>query len=99
MDYRALAELVMFSLLGLSVLAVAIGFSIRAFLAPTLRELFAKAPKDDRLLAARITQMEDRLDSIDESLARLADKSDFDRRLAAPDQADAERRLEGPKLS
>jgi hypothetical protein len=31
--------------------------------------------------------MEDRLDSIDESLERIADKSDFDRR------------LEGPKLS
>lgn len=83
MDYRAIAELVIFALLGLSVLAVAIGFSIRAFLAPTLRELFAKPPRDDRLLEARIAQMEDRLDSMDESLERLADKSDFDRRLGA----------------
>lgn len=98
MDYRALAELVMFSLLGLSVLAVAIGFSIRAFLAPTLRELFAKPPQGERMLEARITQMEDRLDSIDESLERLADKSDFDRRLGASDDVGGDRRLEGPQL-
>ena len=84
MDYRALAELVMFSLLGLSVLAVAIGFSIRAFLAPTLRELFANPPQDSKLLAARITQLEERLDSIDQSLDRIQDQKDFDRKLEGP---------------
>lgn len=84
MDYRALAELVMFSLLGLSVLCFTIGLSIRMFVAPTLRELFAKAPADDKLLASRITQLEDRLDSIDASLERIADKSDFDRKLEGP---------------
>jgi hypothetical protein len=30
MDYRALAELAMFSLLGLSVFVVAVGFTVRA---------------------------------------------------------------------
>lgn len=84
MDYRALAELVVTSLLGLSVLALAIGFSIRVFLAPTLRELFAKPPQDTKLLAARLTQLEDRLDSIDGSLDRLAEERDFDRRLEGP---------------
>ena len=45
MDYRALAELVMMSLLGLSTLVFAVGLSVRLFLAPTLRELFG-AKKD-----------------------------------------------------
>jgi len=39
MDYRALAELVMMSLFGLSTLVFAAGLSIRLFLAPTLRNL------------------------------------------------------------
>ena len=85
MDYRALAELIIFALLGLSVLSVAIGFSIRAFLAPTLRELFAKAPPEStKLLAARLAQLEDRLDSIDASLERIEETSDFDRKLEGP---------------
>ena len=84
MDYRALAELVMMSLLGLSTLVFAIGLSVRLFMAPTLRELFAKSPADDKLLVARITQLEDRLDSIDASLERIADKTDFDRKLEGP---------------
>lgn len=84
MDYRALAELVLMSLFGLSVLCFTIGLSIRLFMAPTLRELFPKASKDDKLLVARMTQLEDRLDSIDASLERIADKSDFDRKLDGP---------------
>ncbi|MBT8487681.1 MAG: hypothetical protein HKN72_07865 [Gemmatimonadetes bacterium] len=84
MDYRALAELVLMSLFGLSVLCFTIGLSVRLFMAPTLRELFAKTPKDDKLLAARIAQLEDRLDSIDASLERIADKTDFDRKLERP---------------
>lgn len=84
MDYRALAELIMFSLLGLSVLAVAIGFSIRAFLAPTLRELFAKPTGDPRLLAARVARLEERLDDMDATLSRIEEKSDFDRQLEGP---------------
>lgn len=87
MDFRALAELVMMSLFGLSVLCFTIGLSVRLFLAPTLRDLFGKQPQTDKLLVARITQLEDRLDSIDASLERIADTSEFDRK------------LEGPKLS
>lgn len=84
MDYRALAELVMFSLLGLSVLCFTIGLSVRLFMAPTLRELFAKPSKEEKLLVARITQLEERLDSIDTSLERIADTSEFDRKLEGP---------------
>ena len=84
MDYRALAELVIFALLGLSILSVAIGFSIRAFLAPTLRELFARPPQDAKLLVARLAHLEERLDSIEGTLGRIEEKSDFDRELEGP---------------
>lgn len=87
MDNRALAELVMMSLVGLSVFTLAIGFSIRVFLAPTLRELFGRTstPSDDqRLLNARLHHLEDRLDSIEHSLGRIADAKDFDRQLEKP---------------
>lgn len=84
MDYRALAELVIMALLGLSTLFVAIGFSIRAFLAPTLRDLFGKQPPDTKLLSARLARLEERLDAIDDSLTRIEEKSDFDRKLEGP---------------
>lgn len=87
MDNRALAELVMMSLLGLSIFTLAIGFSIRVFLAPTLRELFGKSAKpsdDQRLLDVRLQHLEDRLDSIEHSVGRIADAKDFDRQLEKP---------------
>lgn len=87
MDYRALAELVMMSFVGLSAFAVAIGFSIRVFLAPTLRELFGRpsaTTEDQQLVHARLHQLEERLDSIEGSLDRIAAASDFDRQLDRP---------------
>ena len=42
MDIRAIAELVMMALVGLSVLTIAVGFSVRMFLAPTMRELIGR---------------------------------------------------------
>ena len=63
MDIRALAELVMMALMGLSVLTIAIGFSVRMFLAPTMRELIArKYPVADQTqspVGARIDNIED----------------------------------------
>ncbi len=88
MDYRALAELVMMSLFGLSALAVAVGFSVRAFLAPTLRDLFGRPPAtpgERDLLDARLHRLEDRLESIERSLDRIAAASEFDRRLGGPE--------------
>ena len=38
MDYRALAEFITTSLLAFSVLVIAMGFTIRVFVAPVLRE-------------------------------------------------------------
>ena len=39
MDIRAIPELVMMALVGLSVLTIAVGFSVRMFLLPAMREL------------------------------------------------------------
>lgn len=87
MDYSALSELVMMALMGLSVLTIAVGFSVRLFLAPTLREIFGNKKLDGEeasLLLARLSQVEDRLGSIEGSLDRIADTRDFDRQLGGP---------------
>lgn len=87
MDYRALAELVMMSLVGLSMFVVAAGVSFRLFLAPTLRELFGlrnEPEKEHGLLNARLTQIDERLDSIEGSLDRLDAADRFDRQIGGP---------------
>ncbi|MEM7416899.1 MAG: hypothetical protein AAF389_15435 [Gemmatimonadota bacterium] len=81
MDYRALAELVMMSLLGLSTLVFAVGLSVRLFLAPTLRELFGNKKSAPDPLDRHLANVDARLDSIDESLDRLLAAADFDREL------------------
>ena len=81
MDYRALAELVMMSLLGLSTLVFAVGLSVRLFLAPTLRELFGAKKDGPELFERQLAELDDRLDSIEGSLDRLLAAKDFDREL------------------
>ena len=87
MDYRALAELVMMSMFGLSTLVFAVGLSVRLFIAPTLRELFGK-PEEGvdgaHLLSAQMARIEDRLDAIDHSLEEIRDTQRFDRQLEGP---------------
>lgn len=89
MDYRALAELVLMALLGLSALVVAMGFSVKFFLAPILRDLFASGRKPSHLppggAAGRLSHMEDRLDAIERDLGRLVEAERFDRQLSGPD--------------
>ena len=84
MDYRALAELVMMSFFGLSAFTLAVGISVRVFLAPTLRDIFGRPSpggSDKRLLETRLQLLEERLDGIEGSLERIADARDFDRQL------------------
>lgn len=87
MDLRALAELVMLSLFGLSALTLPVGFSVHVFLAPVLRELFAK-PADGsaevRFLNARLERLEERLEGIEGSIDRLAAVQEFERQLEGP---------------
>ena len=87
MDYRALAELVMLSLMGLSVLTFAVGLSLRLFIAPTLRELFGRrsaSSDEQRLLGERLARIEERLDGIESGVDRLTAATDFDRQLEGP---------------
>lgn len=87
MDYRALAELVMMGLLGLSVLTVAVGFSVRAFLAPTLREIverLGEGRRDAGPIAARLDRLDERMAYLEEGLERLEATQSFDRQLEGP---------------
>lgn len=89
MDYRALSELVIMSLMGLSVLAVALGFSVRVFLAPVLRDILAKrsteAEREQQLLSVRMERLEERLESIDGAVRRIAAVEEFNRALKGGD--------------
>lgn len=84
MDYRALAEFITTSILAFSVLVVAMGFTVRVFIAPVLREFLGnrrRAGDSDRLLPAQLTRLEERLDSIERSLDEIQDQRSFDRAL------------------
>lgn len=88
MDYRAIAELVWFALLGISILTLVVGFSVRAFLAPVIRDALGRlrsdADREQQLLGVRMERVEDRLGDLETSLARLAAEEDFHRQLAKP---------------
>jgi hypothetical protein len=76
MDYYALSDLIMMSLIGLSILAVTLGFSVRAFIQPVVREFLgsreADVEKEQQLLAFRLEQVEERLARLETSVHRLA---------------------------
>jgi len=88
MDIRAIAELVMMALAGLSVLTIAVGFSVRMFLLPAMRELrrlkSGETDQGQTPVGARIDNIEDRLDNIESGINRLLATSEFDRQLEAP---------------
>ena len=84
MDYRALAEFITTSLLAFSVLVIAMGFTVRVFIAPVLREFLGSrrgVSDTDRMLPAQLTRLEERLDSIEHSLDEIHDARSFDRAL------------------
>lgn len=87
MDYRALGELIWFALLGLSVLTLVAGLSVRVFLAPVIREVLGRlrsdADREQQLLAIRVEHTEERLSELETQLNRLAAAEDFNRRLRA----------------
>lgn len=94
MDYRALGELIWFSLLGLSVLTIVVGFSVRLFLAPVVREalqhLRGEADRKQQLLDMRVERTEERLAEVETGLHRLAAAEEFNRQLRAGGDANPE---------
>lgn len=87
MDYRAIAELIWFSFLGLSIFAFVVGFSVRAFLAPVVRDAMdrlGQTRSEDRARAdVRLEYLETRLADVESQLHRLTAADDFHRQLRA----------------
>jgi len=85
MDYRALGELIWFTLLGMSVLTLVVGFSVRAFLAPVVREVLERlrsdADRQQQLLGVRVERVEERLGEMETQVNRLAAAEEFHRQL------------------
>ncbi|MEQ9400588.1 MAG: hypothetical protein RJQ04_15605 [Longimicrobiales bacterium] len=92
MDYRAIAELIWFTFLGLSVFGVVLGFTVRAFLAPVVREIAAMLVdgRSDRQARsdARIDFLESRVGDLEAELRRVAAAEEFHRELRAPPAAE-----------
>ena len=85
MDLRAVAELVLLGMVGLSILTICVGFTVRVFLGPVLRDvaerLATKAKTDDGAVAARLDLLDDRLAALESGLDRIEAAQDFERRL------------------
>ena len=85
MDYRAIGELIMMSLVGLSMLTFAVGFSVRLFLAPTLKDIVRQLNRgkgeDQGVLSARLDRMDQRLEALENGVYRLVAAEQFDREL------------------
>lgn len=93
MDYRALAELVWFSLLGLSILGLVAGISVKVFLAPVVRQVLEalgdRSSEEEARVAARLELLESRVEEMHETLHRLGAADEFYRRLDEPADEDA----------
>lgn len=86
MDYIELAQAALLGFVGLSILTICVGFTVRIFLAPVLRDVaerFATRPtRDESLLLGRIEQLDDRLASLESGIDRIEAAQDFERRLS-----------------
>lgn len=85
MNFEELAYLILISMIALSILTVSLGFTVRVFLGPVLRDVaerFAARPKvDSGPLAARLDLLDDRLAALESGLERIEAAQDFERRL------------------
>jgi len=86
-DYFVLGQAALLGFVGLSILTVCVGLTVRLFLGPVLRDVadrFATKPgaADSRLLS-RIDQLDDRLAALEGGIDRIEAAQDFDRRLGS----------------
>ena len=90
MDYRALGELIFFSLIGLSLLIGVVGVTARLFFAPLIRDMIAAYRERGGGTGTEIQlqRVELRLLEMEDELRRLRSGVDFDRSLAG--EADSE---------
>lgn len=94
MDFGELGVFVLVSLVALSILTVSVGFTVRVFLGPVLRDiaerLASRPTRDDGALIDRLGQLDDRLALLESGLDRIEATQDFDRRLSAVDTRSSE---------
>ena len=87
MDYRALGELIWMTLLGLSILGVVAGLSVRFLLGPVVRQILEgmnEGRSDEQArLAARLELMESRLEGVETEIQRLDAADEFYRSLGS----------------
>ena len=85
MDYFVLGQAALLGFVGLSILTVCVGFTVRVFLGPVLRDvaerLANKPTRDESLLLGRIEQLDDRLAFLESGIDRIEAAQDFDKRL------------------
>jgi hypothetical protein len=86
-DYFELAQAALLGFVGLSILTICVGFTVRIFLGPVLRDVaerFASRPtRDEGLILSRIEQLDDRLTTLESGIDRIEAAQDFERRLSA----------------
>jgi hypothetical protein len=93
-DYFGLAQAALLGFIGLSILTICVGFTVRIFLGPVLRDIAervgTKPTRDEGLLLRRIDQLDDRLAALEGGIDRIEAAQDFDRRLGAVSPKESE---------
>ena len=87
MDYFVLGQAALLGFVGLSILTVCIGLTVRLFLGPVLRDVAdrvgSKPTAREGVLLARIEQLDDRLAVLEGGIDRIEAAQDFERKLSA----------------
>lgn len=87
MPWDQLAYFSIMFFIGLSILTVCLGITVRLFLGPVLRDiadrLASKPTREEGALLARISQLDDRLAALESGVDRIEAAQDFDRRLGS----------------
>ena len=87
MNWDEMGYFTLMAFVGLSMLTVCVGLTVRLFLAPVIREVadrvVTRPRPDERMLEARLGQLDDRLAALESGLDRIEAAQDFDRRLGA----------------
>lgn len=94
MDFRAIAELVWFAFLGLSVFTLTTGMVLRFVLKPLIQDVLAAyRDRSDRMLepatAERLARLEQRFLEMDGEVGDLRAAAEFERRLGRTDPAES----------
>lgn len=94
MNFDELGIFILMTMVSLSILTLAVGFTARVFLGPVLRDIaerFANRPTaDERTLLSRLDLLDDRLAALEGGVDRIEAAQDFEKRLSAVDSRTSE---------